>query len=1119
MSTHKPLPTGSLPFRLALAGLCTFALTLGGAGIARAAEEPEKRVFLGSLPLPQRAESVGARFPEYAIPYAVTVNQANGTVLVAAQTEPAIEHYVGEVFIYPKGGGAPLGSFNGSETPQGTLDFNSGDEGTGIAVDSTGDVYVSDPAYGHDYVDKFEPRGPNPSEGYKYVCQYSGPGRGCVKDAEESTFVGEYGPAGLAVDQTGDLYVADFGNSTVYEFNAAGETVAQIATSEAPRGLAVDTKGDLFVDSLKHRVEGNLAGDRAFELRLGKPGEVLGEVSVAPTSAGVVGIAFDVDSGSLLISERYGVVEYNLASATTVPVLSTGTGEEPYGGIATQETVGSPTGDIYVIEGENHTVNIYGEPPPLKPLVHGESAKSVTPRSASLGAVIEPQLRKTRYVFQFGSDQSYSGGELPAAPGGEVNGGGGDLVGVSLAGLTPGTIYHYRVVATNKEGTTYGPDNTFTTFAPEVAGLPDGRVWEMVSPLNKNGGSIGSIGPGDFQASTDGEEITFASKGAFGVAQGNSLANQYLAARGSGGWSTQNISPPMQSGGYLLTTPFKAFSSDLSRGLLRNGGSNAPLPIIDPSLPGSNAPAGYDNFYVRDNEDAAYQALLTSKPILTDDLYYMTVEGVTPDLRHIAVGVKNFDSSGRLVELNEWSAGGLAPVNIGVHGETVVGAVFGSGEVTGTSEAHVISDDGSRAFWSSGENASGRSVFVREGIGSPQPRTVALPPGEFVDASAQTGSKALLSTGEVFDVEHNNRLADLTEGAGGFMGELGASEDLSKIYFIDTAVLPGAGANSFGQAPQAGENNLYLYREGGSPSFIATLAAGTTENIEGQHRSLDVSDWSPIAYSMNRTVRVTADGGTIVFNSRASLTGYDNSDAVSGEPDSEVFVFHADTGVLTCVSCNPTGERPSGGAAIQGGETTDFFGGLGWQYYLPRILSSDGSRVFFETGEALIAQDTNNATDVYEWEEDGTGSCRKAGGCIALISSGTGAGSTFVDASESGENVFFMTADQLVPGDIDQLIDIYDARVDGGFPAPPTAPVCTGTGCQGIPAPPPIFATPSSVTFGGVGNVLAPPPVKSTTKQTVKCVKGKKLSRGKCVKRKKKAKKAKKSSRDRRTNS
>jgi len=122
-----------------------------------------------------------------------------------------------------------------------------------------------------------------------------------------------------------------------------------------------------------------------------------------------------------------------------------------------------------------------------------------------------------------------------------------------------------------------------------------------------------------------------------------------------------------------------------------------------------------------------------------------------------------------------------------------------------------------------------------------------------------------------------------------------------------------------------------------------------------------------------------------------------------------------------------------------------------------------------------------------------------------------------LDSSASGNDVFMITRAELTQQDQGETYEVYDARV--GASEPPSGPVCTGTGCQGLPAGPPLFATPSSVTFNGVGNF---PPSSSSSvprprSKKVRCVKGRVLSHGKCVKPrgKGKGKKARKSGRDR----
>jgi hypothetical protein len=173
---------------------------------------------------------------------------------------------------------------------------------------------------------------------------------------------------------------------------------------------------------------------------------------------------------------------------------------------------------------------------------------------------------------------------------------------------------------------------------------------------------------------------------------------------------------------------------------------------------------------------------------------------------------------------------------------------------------------------------------------------------------------------------------------------------------------------------------------------------------------------------------------------------------------------------------------------------------------LTRNLSADGSRVFFETSEALVSRDVNGQTDVYEWEADGTGTCTSAngtfdsasGGCLFLISTGqSGQASHFGDASVDGSDVFFLTRQALVSQDQDENGDVYDARVGGGMPGQnplPAVSSCAREACGAPGEAPPAFGSPASVSVLGPGNLAPLAPAKK------KCAKGRKLSRGKCVK-------------------
>jgi hypothetical protein len=116
--------------------------------------------------------------------------------------------------------------------------------------------------------------------------------------------------------------------------------------------------------------------------------------------------------------------------------------------------------------------------------------------------------------------------------------------------------------------------------------------------------------------------------------------------------------------------------------------------------------------------------------------------------------------------------------------------------------------------------------------------------------------------------------------------------------------------------------------------------------------------------------------------------------------------------------------------------------------------------VFFSTGERLSTRDVNGQQDVYEWSD----------GRAHLISSGRSPSPSFVlDNSVSGDDLFFTTAEGLVPGDRDGSYDIYDARVGARTP---NLPGRCGKNCQGAGAP--ALADAATVTFGGAAAAGGP---------------------------------------------
>lgn len=624
-----------------------------------------------------------------------------------------------------------------------------------------------------------------------------------------------------------------------------------------------------------------------------------------------------------------------------------------------------------------------------------------------------------------------------------------------------------------------------------AAALPDGRAYEMVTPTDKDYGfqSECACSPTVAQAAPNGDSVAYETAGPLpGSAAGPYAGNWYLGTRRADGWATDPLAPaqdpsPTLAGQFPL---FSAFSPDLSQAYV--------LTADPPQAPGATAGSSY--LYERDNETNSYSLISGGDQLGSTDAL-MRYAGASSDGATVVYEAGNPQTAdsppstglgpGQYSELYERLGGQLRLVGPPSSTFTVAGA----GAVDGHSVDHAVSNNGSRVFFSSRVSSPSLalSLFVRENDAIPvevsaSQRATPDPNGtqnvnfwgatddgsrvfftssEELTNDANTGTNGSgspddagtdlysydVDTGQLTDLTVDTNPADAGTGAD-VQGVVGTADDGSYVYVVALGDLGGVATS--------GSPNLYVLHNG-TTTFIATLSTG------------DTNDWSP--QILQRTSRVTPTGEQIVFTSVNSLTGYDNGDSSTGSPDAEIFRYDASSGQLSCVSCNPTGAQPIGAATIAPvGDVTQLT-------HLPRNISDSGVRVFFTSADALIPADTNGQQDVYEWELEGSGSCQSsadAGGCIYLISSGSGSGAWFSDASASGDDVFFGSRDQLLPEDQDVLADLYDARVDGGLPEPPATPApCTRDDCHGTSPSPPAPPTVGSVTFTGPGNQTPAP--------------------------------------------
>jgi hypothetical protein len=637
-----------------------------------------------------------------------------------------------------------------------------------------------------------------------------------------------------------------------------------------------------------------------------------------------------------------------------------------------------------------------------------------------------------------------------------------------------------------------------------------------------------------------------------------------LASRGAGGWSSQDISlaHPSATGIPIGTGPeYRFFSEDLSLALVEPLGEFTSLaPEVFPPDTERGPYLRHDSTCAA-TPATCYQPLLTGAPGYADvpegtkfggEARFV---GASGDLAHVILSspvALTAPATGGNAQLYELSPGRPAGQQL----QLLSAAAAEKGEVPQLGlenriARHAVSQDGSRVVWSVGAH-----VFLSELARGETPLQLDLPQAQCEECGGEAGARFQLASADGSRVlftdterltadagkipneadlyecriaEGACALSDLTPAPGHAKAAdmqgavIGSSEDATSVYFVANGVL-GDGAEHGASAGNCeivkgnvgqGTCNLYVAHEGAT-HWIATVAGE------------DYPDWTGKGgAALNRlTARVSPDGRFLAFMSQRSLTGYDNVDAspeAKGARDEEVFLYHATSpgvGTLACASCDPSGARPLGveyaqiseglvgGDEVWNHETWIAANVPGWTpyeqsraRYQPRYLSDSG-RLFFDSNDALVAQDINRNQDVYQFEPAGVGDCSSAsstfsapsGGCVALISSGVAAGeSALLDASEGGDDVFFLTGERLTSKDVDTALDLYDAHVCSSTvpcfqeaEAPP--PCTTAESCRAAPSTQPgIFGSPSSSTFSGQGNLTpTPPPPPSKPKLTAK---------------------------------
>ncbi len=642
--------------------------------------------------------------------------------------------------------------------------------------------------------------------------------------------------------------------------------------------------------------------------------------------------------------------------------------------------------------------------PLAPPLVRTGAATAITESSAVLTGSIDNTFGDpTNFHFEYGLTTNY-GSRMPALS--ESLGGASReprAFSRSIAGLQPGTTYHYRIVAANSAGSANGADQTFTTLG--VDEVAPGRGYEQVSPVDKGGAVILNLT--QFSIAPDGSSMVIPVSAAPPDATGVMIFQHYVVHRKADGWADwKQTDPPQNTERGTFETSTLGISEDYQHAFVVSNRALAPGGV-----------GGQANLYVFDIAEGAYTFVATSAAEgafgafagLQDN--QTRFEGGAPDFSWVI-----FQSPVPLLDggpdtgLYKWSQSG---------GLTLLSQMPGNAPATepvwaqsnGILSSRRSSADGATAYFGLRGSGAGAGGIFRSADGETTAISV---------THASDGLPTGIQPGYLDGVSANGRYAV-------FRSQSKLTNDATDL---------------------TGRSTTNIYRYDSSDDSLRYLAAGADGEV-GVYAVSD--DARTVLYQTDSGGGLTVwrDGSVQTIDSapvptnRALLSpngrfvGYRTASS-PGSEYATAYVYDTQTQQRACASCSPT-------TGTGGDQAYTNFDARGFSNFAPQIVTDNGI-MFFDTPDALVPADHNSARDVYAFQH----------GQLTLISPGDGDYQAhFMSASNEGRDVFFTTSESLVGQDTDRSVDVYDARVGGGFagqnpPPPPASCVRAGCGEPGV---------------------------------------------------------------------
>ncbi len=648
------------------------------------------------------------------------------------------------------------------------------------------------------------------------------------------------------------------------------------------------------------------------------------------------------------------------------------------------------------------------------------------------------------------------------------------LVEAHLTGLTPGATYHYQVFATNSVGKVGSGDNLFVPplAADEVPCPNESKRVENSSTRLAECRSYELV-TSSFKASSAAELVSMGREGtiAYTSRAGNinnsgygGIVNSYVAERHESGWETipnlngprgSPFAPPYSLGQArpLYTTPDLQHSMwFLSEGRI----SSIAYPYI--RLP-----------------DGSFEPI--TKVPLSSVFGEVLFAGASADLSHtlwdgaFAAGMEPFGLGVyEYVGVNNTAA---TRVDVDNSGEPISDCYNGLIFFPGNAKAKTISEDG-RVIYFIANGCPGGKIETNElwarvdgktsyyASASECTRTAGdlggacnAPSDPTFEGVASDGSRVFFTTNQQLVNGDTNQTRDLyaytlptaanpnpanpltdvsgTSSDAKVQEIVRVADDGSRVYFLAEGALAG-NHDALDEPPRAGDHNFYVWQK--TPSH----PEGETKFIGQVTSAADVSN-------LRSSSQTTPNGRFLAYRAFTPMVETDTDNSA------DIYRYDADTGELIRVSTDASGVGGSG-------DGLDANLSRAVNEHARPNMSADGQQIVFSTSEALSADDGNGASDIYLWR----------GGHTSLVSTGAvggGANEPLID--NSGDDIYFTTAQALTADDVDNVTDVYDARRNGGFSFAVVSS-CAGEGCQSTRSAPPPDAAPATDHARGTGN-------------------------------------------------